>query len=71
MNQKKPQHKRRLVHTIGLYILCLLAAFCTWIAVMYAEEQAEKSGEAAEPAAQTLCLPADEVNAWQSVTVAL
>ena len=46
------------MQVIGLYLLCLLAAFFTWIAVMYAEEKAaEKEAAKTDDSAQTLCLP--------------
>ncbi len=71
MNQKKPQRKTRLVQVIGLYILCLLAAFCTWMAVMYAEDKAQKEAAEAEGGAQSLCSFVDEASVWQGTTVAL
>ena len=41
MKQKKAQ-RCKLLRIIGLYLICLLAAFLTWIAVMYAEEKNAK-----------------------------
>ena len=73
MNQKKPQRKTRLVQVIGLYILCLLAAFCTWMAVMYAEDKAQKGAKEADESAPSFSFLVDETSAsaGQGTTVAL
>ncbi len=42
--KKNKGQSGKLWRLIGLYLLCLLAAFLTWIAVMYTEEKS-----AAEP----------------------
>ena len=60
MNQHKKSKKTRLGHVIWLYFLCLLAAVCTWLAVMYAEQKAKDSAAQAGKTAETVCLPSDE-----------
>ena len=71
MNQKKPQQKSKLVQVIGLYLLCLLAAFCTWIAVMYAEEKAQTEKAQTDTDGQTLCAVAADLPADDGVYISL
>ncbi|MBO5754458.1 MAG: hypothetical protein J6W28_06600 [Clostridia bacterium] len=59
MNQNKKTKKTRLVQVIGLYLLCLLAAVCTWLAVMY-EEQKNADKAVAEKTAETVYLSEEE-----------
>ena len=42
MNKKKKTKKTNPVRVIAVYFLCLLAAFCTWLGVMYAEQSGEE-----------------------------
>jgi hypothetical protein len=68
MKQNKVQ-KGKLLRVIGLYLICLLAAFLTWIAVMYAEE---KKGEDSlpEPTTETVSFAAyEEYGATPFLTV--
>ena len=60
MNQHKKSKKTRLFHVIWLYFLCLLAAVCTWLAVMYAEQKAADTDAQAGKTGETVCLPWDE-----------
>ena len=61
MNQNKKSKKTRLLQVIGLYLFCLLAAVCTWLAVMYAEQKAaDEAAASTDKTAETVYLSQEE-----------